>query len=637
MKAKHIPFYLAAAVAVFFAGRLSMTRGAAGDEIGGQQGASPEVPAEPILWTCPMHPQIVLPDFVPCPVCGMDLVEQGDASEEAPEEIVLGERARALARIRTTEVRRSEAHRVVRMVGKLDYDETLVSTISAWVPGRLERLYVDYTGLPIQAGEHLIELYSPDLLTAQEELLAARARLDRASGQSGSEFLQESDRRGHEAARQKLLLWGLTEGQVDAIEERGTASDRVTIFSPQSGTVIEKRLDQGAYVQTGTPVYKIADLEHLWVQLEAYEQDLPWLAYGQGVDLQVDALPGELFSGRIIFIDPHVDMHTRTSKVRVHIDNAEGRLKPGMYVRADVQARLGKDGRLLSPPLAGKWVSPMHPEVVADGPGSCTVCGMDLVPAEQLGLGASGTGGDPLVVPTSAVLLTGKRAVVYVELPEREEPTYRGRVVRLGPRAGEQYVVLSGLEEGERVVSEGAFRIDSAMQIRAKPSMMSMPASAVGAGESGSEAAARSALAPVVEVYLVLSEALAADDYWAAKDAAEAAHDAFSEPEAPGLTAREAWEQETPRIRPALQALHGSDDITEMRQAFHDLSVPLLALAEAYGLPGPDITYRVAHCPMAMDGEGASWIQTAEELANPYYGAEMLRCGTFEGTHEGRQ
>ena len=473
------------------------------DRTTGQDPSEPQAPSE---WTCPMHAQIRLPEMGNCPLCGMELTQVEAGGVEGPRQLVMSESSKELARIATAPVERRSVARAVRLVGKVDYDETAIRTISAWVPGRLERLFVDYTGVPVEEGDHLVRLYSPDLVTAQEELIAARERLDTTGGEA-SEFLAASNERAYASARDKLLLWGLTPGQVDEIERRDGPENFVTLNSPSSGVIIEKLLDEGAYVETGSPIYRIADLGQLWVRLDAYEQDLPWLRYGQPITVEVEALPGTSFEGRIATIDPFIDEHTRTAKVRVNLDNTSGRLKPGMFVRAVAFSQVGPEGEVLDSYLAGKWISPMHPEIVKDGPGTCDICGMDLVAAEDLGLAVAGgnTTSEPLVVPASAVLVTGKRAIAYVEVPDVERPTFEGREVVLGPRAGDEYVVLSGLEEGERVVVNGAFRIDSSMQIRAKPSMMSMPAE--NAGLVGPEAERfREALQPVYAAYLTLQE-----------------------------------------------------------------------------------------------------------------------------------
>lgn len=628
MKALKLLALVAAACALVLVGRWSAPATPADVDLGGV----PSLAAQ--LWTCPMHPQIKLPSPGSCPICGMALVPLASGDDAGPRAMAMSPEAVRLAEIRTTPVERRFVTLPVRMVGKLDYDETAVKTISAWVAGRLERLFVDYTGVPVQTGEHLFELYSPELSTAQEELLASRQRLmDAPSEESG--FLRRSSERAYQAARRKLVLWGLSEEQVDEVERRGTAEDRITINSPSTGTVIRKHVDQGAYVQTGTPVYTIADLGRLWVQLHAYEQDLPWLRYGQDVSIQVEAFPGEAFQGWISFIDPVVHEHTRTANVRVNVPNPEGRLKPGMFVRAISHARLGEGGRVLSPRLSGKWVSPMHPEIVKDEPGTCDVCGMDLVPAAELGYVDEADLAKPLVVPASAVLVTGTRAVAYVEQRGTEKPTYEGREIRLGPRAGDDYIVRSGLVEGELVVTHGAFRIDSSMQIRAKPSMLSLPPESGWA--TGPEAGPfRRSLQDLYAGYLALQHALAADDAEGAAAASAVLSESLADvrPETLPRNVMGLWEEAAPALRDAVARVADTTDVEARRAAFADLSRSVIGLASTFGIPGTEPLHE-AFCPMAAEGKGASWLQAGEEIANPYFGSAMLRCGALRSTYLG--
>ncbi|MCB9911139.1 MAG: efflux RND transporter periplasmic adaptor subunit [Planctomycetes bacterium] len=566
----------------------------------------------------------------------MDLVLRDSAESEQPRQLSMSPAAKALARITTSPVERKKVIRLVRMVGKVDYNETAVRTISAWVPGRLERLFVDYTGLKVQKGDHLVQLYSPELYSAQEELLATRARMQSVAPDS-SDFLTESNQRAYVGARQKLQLLGLTEAQVSELETRGEAEEYVDLTSPQSGVVIEKLLEEGTYVQTGTPIYRVADLSKLWVLLDAYEQDLVWLRYGQDVSLEVEALPGETFAGTVVFIDPIIHEHTRTAKVRVNVDNSDGRLKPGMFVRATVSAPMGSQGVIVGNELAGKWVSPMHPEVIHDEPGQCDVCGMDLVPAESLGLVPTETTGQPwpLVIPLSAVLATGKRAVVYVEVPDTERPTYEGREVQVGPRAGDSILVLSGLAEGERVVTHGAFRIDSSMQIQAKPSMMSMPGDALRPGP-GSAAAFRAQLAPWYGAYAKLQQALAGDDLEAAQQAVELASHALEEISATALddAFRASWTAQQTGLREELRVAASAQSLEGVREAFAGLAKTTLDLVQTFGHNGAALLVEV-HCPMAFDNRGADWLQVGEEVSNPYFGASMLRCGEVRGRFPG--
>jgi Cu(I)/Ag(I) efflux system membrane fusion protein len=250
---------------------------------------------------------------------------------------------------------------------------------------------------------------------------------------------------------------------------------------------------EGMYVETGMKLFTVADLSRVWVRLDAYESDLVWLRYGQPVEFQVEAYPGEPFRGTIVFIDPVLDPMTRTVKVRVDAANRDGRLKPEMFVRAVVRATTTDGGKVLQPDFAGKWISPMHPEIVKDGPGTCDICGMPLVTAGELGYaGADASAANaPLVIPASAPLITGERAVVYVAVPGREG-AFEGREIVLGPRAGDAYLVRDGLKEGDLVVANGAFKIDSSLQIQGKASMM-QPVEDSGGGrlEAGGKKAAK--------------------------------------------------------------------------------------------------------------------------------------------------
>ncbi len=442
--------------------------------------------AAPSLWTCAMHPQIKKSGPGKCPLCGMDLVPAAPA-ETAGHRASTGDSRRlamsadavALAAIQTTPVRREAVSKEVRMVGKVDYDETRIRKIAAWVPGRIDRLYVDFTGMRVNAGDHLVYVYSPELRTAQEELLQAK-RAARAVRKGAVTVLRESSAATVDAAREKLRLLGLTPPQIAEIERRGTASDHLTIYAPVGGTVVGKQAFEGMYVETGTPIYELADLSRLWVRLDAYESDMSWIRYGQDVAFTTAAYPGEVFHGRIAFIEPTLDPRTRTVKLRVNVDNPDNRLKPEMFVSAVVRAGVTEGGQVMDPELAGKWIGPMHPEIVREEPGACPICGMALVKAEDYGYVAPDTETTPLLIPASAPLITGERAIVYVRVPDADTPTFEGREVVLGPRTADSYVVRSGLREGEDVVVKGNFKIDSALQIQARPSMMSNGATPTG-------------------------------------------------------------------------------------------------------------------------------------------------------------
>jgi len=208
--------------------------------------------------------------------------------------------------------------------------------------------------------------------------------------------------------------------------------------------------------------------------MDAYESDLAWIRFGQKVEFTVDAAAGKTFTATVSFISPVLDEMTRTVKVRAVVDNPDGVLKPGMFVRGLIHAQLTRESKVMDASLAGKYICPMHGEIIKDAAGMCDICGMALVKAEDLGYQTAGQPTEaPLVIPATAPLITGKKAVVYVQLPDANEPTFEGREIVLGPRAGDYYIVEEGLAQGEIVVTNGNFKIDASLQIQAKPSMMS--------------------------------------------------------------------------------------------------------------------------------------------------------------------
>ena len=472
------------------------------DETGAKADAGPEI------WTCSMHPQIRLPKPGLCPICNMSLIllAEEDAGHGGMRQLTVSEAAKELMDIEVAPVERKFVDAVVRMVGKVDYDETNLAYITAWIPGRLDRLYVDYTGVPVNKGDHMVYLYSPELIGAQEELLQASQAVKSIS-RSESDIMRRITEATAKAAREKLRLWGLNPEQIAEIEKTGRVTDHMTIYAPTSGIVIHKNALEGMYVETGTKIYTIADLSEVWVKLDAYESDLEWLRYGQDVEFTTVSYPGRLFKGTISFIDPILNDRTRTVKIRVNVKNPDGKLKPSMFVKAVVRSQVAKGGRIMDARLVGKWICPMHPEIIKENSGKCDICQMPLVTTESLGYVSNGAAlvGKPLVIPVTAALVTGTRAIVYVQVPDAEKPTFEGREIALGPRAGDYYLVRRGLKEGELVVVKGQFKIDSSLQIMAKPSMMT-PEGAGGAAERDVELPALSKYQ--IEAVLAKAEAV---------------------------------------------------------------------------------------------------------------------------------
>ena len=460
------------------------------------------------------------------------------------------------------------------------------------------------------------------------------------------------------SAQEKLRLLGLTGEQVEEIKRRGQPTDHLTIYAPSGGIVIEKLAKEGMYVQTGSKIYTIADLSVVWVYLEAYESDIPWLRYGQEVQFTTEAFPGKSFQGRTAFIDPILDDATRTVRVRVNVANATGRLKPGMFVRASVQSRLAEGGEVFDPSLIGKWISPMHPEIIKDSPGTCNICGMALVPAAQLGYAVPQKApARPLLIPATAPLITGKRAVVYVQLPDRAQPTFEGREILLGERAGDWYIVRHGLREGERVVTKGSFKIDSALEIQAKPSMMSpqeeatttggadkpgrAPSALAGQQHTGNAAkivvpaAFRQALNPVYRHYLDAAEALAADRLAVARTALQETVKRVKAVDASVLDteARSVWRAQADRLVMAALEVSEAAEPDRVRPHFANLSRAAVTLVTRFG-HALDSPLFLLHCPMALGAKGADWLQATDQVHNPYYGQAMLACGEVKTVYE---
>ncbi len=611
--------------------------------------------SETQVWTCSMHPNVQLPESGQCPICFMDLIPlESESGSLQPNQLSMSESAMKLASIETIPAAYGIAKMEIHLSGKVEYDESRIRNITAWVPGRLERMFVDYTGITVNKGDHMMELYSPEVYTAQEELIQARKLVESSSGQSA--FGQKNVKATLAASREKLRLMGLLDKQIKKIESSESPTNLITVYSPMTGVVIQKNGVEGAYVKTGTNIYTIADLSRVWVIFDAYESDLPWLAFGQNVTFSAEAIPGETFKGHIAFIDPVLDAKTRTVKVRMNVQNPDGLIKPGMFVQGTIQATLDGDGKAINPELANKWICPMHPEVVRDQKGDCEVCGMDLVKSESMGLiNTSGQKQENLLIPASAVLKTGNRAIVYVQIPGTD-PTFEGREVVLGSRVGDQYIVKYGLKEGELVVRKGNFKIDSAMQIAAKPSMMNPAGGSSGRGHNHggsmpskqiqtmenyeSTAPFQKAKSLIIDAYFISQAALVKDDFKESKTALFAMNIVLSAtiPKSFDLSekATEKWNEIRDKLISDTEHAQHWKSIDEVRLSFNGVSQSMLVLEQFFGHESEESYYEI-FCPMAFNKTGASWLSKEKDVNNPYFGASTLKCGEVKREFDGKK
>ena len=421
-----------------------------------------DVLAEKAQYVCPM--MCTPPHSEPgkCPVCAMELV-RSDTSGGGERSVSIDSHARRILGIRTAQAETGEVFRTIRTVGEIEFDEERVATIAAYIDGRLEEMFAEYVGVQVAKGDDLAMLYSPQLYSAQVEYLTSRQTpaLNALTG--------DIDRLS-DVAEDNLTEFGMTKSQIDVLRSSGKAQKRLPIASPISGTVIEKHKVEGDYVKTGEAIYRVADLSTVWLMLELYPSDAAAVRFGQQVEAEIQSLPGEIYTGRIAFIDPLVDPKKRTVDVRVEMTNFDGRLKPGDYATATIRVPAVPRDEVYDPALAGKWISPMHPQIIRNEPGQCPICGMDLVPTSDLGFVDQPLPEQEVVsVPRSAVLMAGDNSVVYVET---EPGVFEIREVTLGTLTDNEAVILDGVKAGEVVATDGNFLIDSQMQLGGKPSLL---------------------------------------------------------------------------------------------------------------------------------------------------------------------
>ncbi len=435
----------------------------------GGGGESATSGASDIEFYCPMHPNVIRPSMGNCPICGMPLSERKKGVKaETPEGVLarvqLSPHRIAQAGIRTSVVDWRPLEREVTTVGFVEWDERRLARITARFPGRVESLAVDFTGVPVERGKPLATIYSPEVYAAQESWLSALSSLAEAKASATPDATTVARAQSlADASRSRLLLWGLWPEQTDAIEREGKAKPVVEVLAPLSGVVTKKAVVVGDYVAEGAALFDVADLTQVWLKARVYEEDLGLVGAGSKVSATTSAWKGETFEGVVAFVDPFLDRATRTADLRVDLENAGARLKPGMYMAARILVPLAdvEPFKSMPKPPPGPprtvYVCDMHDTpVVKDEPGECEICGgMELQKREVPG----GPGPkDVLAVPESAVVDIGTKKIVYVE---STPGVFDAREAVLGPRAGAYYPVIRGLEPGWKVATAGSFLIDA--------------------------------------------------------------------------------------------------------------------------------------------------------------------------------
>lgn len=546
------------------------------------------------IWTCSMHPQIRQAEPGNCPICGMELIPvSGGAEEEGSDmDIRMSPTAMQLADVRTMVVGSDAASMDLRLNGKVQVDERKVHSQSSHISGRLEELNIDFIGEQVRKGAQVGRIYSPDLVTAQEELLEA-------------ERMQADYPQLLEAAKSKLRNWKMSDTQIDAILERGEASGTLPIYADQGGVVLKKKVNEGDYVSQGGILYEVADLSGLWILFDVYEQDMSWVKIGSEVTFQVASLPGEDFTAKIDFIDPVIDAKTRVAKARISFQNSKGRLKPEMFVTG-----------LVSSPVGSKE--------------------------------------SKLKVPKSAVMWTGERSVVYVRTPSDKGVSFQMREVRLGLSMGDSYVIEEGLESGEEIAFSGTFSIDAAAQLAGKASMMNPEGGKVMTGHDhgggtvptapisskkgvsvvNSTKKSKAQIATLVENYLTLKDALVSDNFEKAKKDVVALKASIASVDMSTFQgdAHGQWMRAKNELDRVLEHAAHFSDIAQIRTAFKPLSALMITLTKTFD-PMEETVYE-DFCPMADEDRGGNWLSLEKEIRNPYFGAKMLKCGSVESIIE---
>ena len=535
-----------------------------------------------LFYQSPMHPWIKSDKPGKCTICGMDLVPvfEGESGISADGRlIVLSTNSITVLNVETTEIKRQSLRKTLRVAGTIDDDDSRHRILSAYLDGRVDELFVDHIGAEATAGQPLATLYSPMLLTAEREYVALVQQKQVAA-------LQDEQGRMTDAAAQRLLRLGLTREQIAALPGKPESDRHTQILAPINGTVVLRNVYAGQYVKEGDKLFEIADFSKMWFQFDAYERDLAWFQVGQSVVVTTPSVPGRNFNGKITFIDPNLADQSRSAKVRVELDNP--------LIEQDGQKR-----REL-----------LH-RIYAEGV-------VTMKPAEYL------------TVPRSAVLSPAGQPIVYVD---RGGGAFEPRSIKIGRAGDDAWEVLDGLAEGERVVTSGNMLIDAQAQLNqssrgtsAKPAVISAPIT------SSLTPAQKTALHEFLGLADAVTQALSSDDLNRFNEQAARLHGALPTLLTAFDTGKE-WQGLLSKVETSAH-FEKAADLVNARKAFYPFSTAVVDLSRRLREQDRDFEgVRIFQCPMVKQAfpgapKSGQWLQLDAKIHNPYFGAEMIDCGS---------
>ena len=529
------------------------------------------------IYTCAMHPQIRKNEPGLCPICEMDLIPLEKNTSKNPLVLEMTNEAVKLANIQTTIVGQQAANsKTLQLSGKIKTDERRVSSQTAHIPGRVEKLYITFTGQQVKKGQTIATVYSPEFVAAQRELIEAKK-------------LKSTNPSLFEAARKKLSHWKIPVSVIDSIERSEMVNTLIDIHADATGVADNLQIAVGEHLMEGEVLFDIVNLKKLWVVFDAYEEDLSHIQIGSKISFTTPAIPDRNFKTTVNFIDPLIDPKTRTASIRAEINNQNGILKPEMFIKGTVSG-------------AKKTNDQQH-----------------------------------FTIPKTAVLWTGKRSVVYVKVPETTVPSFEYREVEIGEALGDNYVILSGLNSGESVVTNGSFTIDAAAQLNNQNSMMNRKVDIrdeiiksddhVSGKNEILPQQAESDLKMQLKYYLKIKEALVNSDSIETAKIAHEIVDLIIKSDFHTLENGETpnWLEMMTSFFDHSKNIAATSDLESQRSEFHLLSMDLIQLLKMSNQL-KDTLY-IQHCPMANNDKGADWLSLDNEIMNPYYGDKMLKCG----------